>query len=69
MIKHSEYIIGVSLPTLHEVYLKRIEKKSNTILKDQEHPANKYMNCYQVAKGTDILKAIKDTLTALFHKQ
>ena len=35
-------IIGVSLPSLHEIYLKRIKKKSNTILKDNEHPANKY---------------------------
>ena len=27
VIKHSEYIIGVSLPSLNEIYLKRIRKK------------------------------------------
>ena len=66
VIKHSEYIIGVSLPSLHEIYLKRIKKKSNTILKDNEHPANKYFELLPSGKRYRHFKGNKRYINSTF---
>ena len=62
----TEYIIGVSLPSLHEVYLKRIEKKSNTIFKDPEHPANKYFELLPSGKRYRHFKGNKRYINSTF---
>ena len=66
VIKHAEYIIGVSLPSLHDIYLKRIAKKSNTILKDPEHPAHKYFELLPSGKRYRHFKGNKRYINSTF---
>ena len=66
VIKHAEYIIGVSLPSLHDIYLKRISKKSNTILKDPEHPAHKYFELLPSGKRYRHFKGNKRYINSTF---
>ena len=42
MIKNAEKIVLTKLPSLNEIYLKRLAKKNNLILKHNEHPSNCY---------------------------
>ena len=42
VIKNAENIVLTRLPFLNEIYLKRLAKKTNLILKHNEHPSNCY---------------------------
>ena len=42
VVRHAERLIGTRLPTLNELYLKRMSMKSSKIMKDNFHPAFEY---------------------------
>ena len=42
VIRHSERIIGLPLPSLEEIYINRLTNKTKIILNDLYHPARKY---------------------------
>ena len=44
VIRQSEKIIGVTLPSLKDIYEKRLKKKTDIILIDEHHPAYKYFD-------------------------
>ena len=44
VIKHSERIVGLPLPSLIDIYLDRLDRKTKLILSDESHPALKYFS-------------------------
>ena len=44
VIRNAEKIINTKLPSLESMYIQRMEKKTDKILKDQHHPAHTYFN-------------------------
>ena len=42
--KSAEKIIGIDLPSLEDIYVQRLVRKTNLILKDNSHPAVKYFD-------------------------
>ena len=42
IIKQSERIIGLPLPSLEEIFLERLSRKTKLIFNDDSHPASKY---------------------------
>ena len=44
VIKHSERIVGLPLPSLIDIYLDRLDRKTKLILSDESHPASKYFS-------------------------
>ena len=44
VIRQCQKIIGTSLPSLEELYIQRLIKKTQKILNDEHHPANNYFN-------------------------
>ena len=44
IIKQSERIIGLPLPSLRDIFLERLSRKTKLILNDNSHPASKYFS-------------------------
>ena len=44
VITQAEKILGLVLPSLDEIYRERLSRKTQLILKDISHPANKYFD-------------------------
>ena len=42
--KQAAKIIGCDLPSLEDIYIRRLSRKTNVILNDSSHPAIKYFN-------------------------
>ena len=42
VVKTAEKIIGTNLPSLEQIYVQRVERKTNLILNDSSHPSHKY---------------------------
>ena len=43
VIKQASKIIGTELPKMEEIFRKRLIKKANSILDDNEHPSNDFL--------------------------
>ena len=66
VIKQSENIIGAKLPSLKEIYIKRLKKKTSVILKDQHHPAYNYFDLMPSGRRYRHFKGKKRFLNSTF---
>ena len=66
IIRTCENIINTSLPSLEEIYLQRMKDKTCKILKDQFHPARKYLEFLPSMKRMRTFKGNKRFTNSFF---
>ena len=66
VIKSAEKIILTKLPTLKDIYLKRLAKKTNLILKNNDHPAYDYFDLLPSGKRYRHFKGNKRFVNSTF---
>ena len=66
IIKHSERIIGLPLPSLEDIYINRLTTKTNLILTDINHPARKYFEFLPSGRRLRHFKGTKRFLNSTY---
>ena len=66
VIKSAEKIILTKLPTLKDIYFKRLAKKTNLILKNNDHPAHGYFDLLPSGKRYRHFKGNKRFVNSTF---
>ncbi len=70
VVRTAERIIGTTLPTLQDLYLSRVSKRSDEITLDPSHQHTHSLNCYHLVDATELWAPERpDTGTVSFPKQ